>query len=390
MAQTYFKVPFAESGDTTPVPEAAQPDGSVSFTEGFGPDYQASSDDPDVLYPERPIVNELFKSVTENLKILAEHGFPDWITSSDNGGSPFPYEIFSFVRHNNIVYFSLEDNNTDEPPSAKWSAFNTPQSFTTGMMIYLEDTTLPSGGWVWANGTTVGNAASNATGRANADTQALFTQIWTAFPNSVRPILTSTGSASTRGLSAALDFAANKALPVRDMRDVVGAGTGTMGGIADRGLLTAGNTLGVDGTIFGATGGEEEHTQLTAELASHSHSNSLSVDGHQLTVAEEPAHTHFTASANSGTPGFAIATNTQAVATIGRISGGTDNSYSLTATTVGAGAGLADVGVSSTPKGTALGTAHTHGLSGSISSTGSSSPFNVVQPTTICNYILKL
>lgn len=73
-------------------------------------------------------------------------------------------------------------------------------------------------GWLKLNGGTIGSAASGATARANADTLALFTLLWTDFPQSVLPIQTSAGGASTRGASAAADFAANKRLPIFDMR----------------------------------------------------------------------------------------------------------------------------------------------------------------------------
>lgn len=73
-------------------------------------------------------------------------------------------------------------------------------------------------GWIKANGGTIGNASSGATLRANADTSALFTALWTDFPNTVLAIQDSTGAASTRGASAAADFAANKRLPVFDLR----------------------------------------------------------------------------------------------------------------------------------------------------------------------------
>lgn len=73
-------------------------------------------------------------------------------------------------------------------------------------------------GWLKANGGTIGNAASGGTLRANADTSTLFTALWTDFPNTVLAIQDSTGAASTRGASAAADFAANKRLPVHDLR----------------------------------------------------------------------------------------------------------------------------------------------------------------------------
>jgi hypothetical protein len=61
---------------------------------------------------------------------------------------------------------------------------------------------------------TIGSATSGATARANADTSALFTLLWGALANTDLPIQDNTGAASTRGASAAADFAANKRLPL--------------------------------------------------------------------------------------------------------------------------------------------------------------------------------
>lgn len=76
----------------------------------------------------------------------------------------------------------------------------------------------PPAGWIKENGGTIGNPASGASTRANADTEALFTLLWTEFNNTELPIFTSTGTASTRGASAAADFAANKRLTIHDSR----------------------------------------------------------------------------------------------------------------------------------------------------------------------------
>lgn len=70
--------------------------------------------------------------------------------------------------------------------------------------------TAPSG-WLLIDGKTIGNAASGATARANADTWLLFEQVW-AFPSVSVPIFDSAGAPSTRGVSAAADFAAGKRL----------------------------------------------------------------------------------------------------------------------------------------------------------------------------------
>lgn len=87
----------------------------------------------------------------------------------------------------------------------------------TGAIQGFARSTAPSG-WLKANGQTIGNAASGATNRANADTEALFTLLWTEHDNTVLPIQTSAGAASTRGASAAADYAANKRLPLPDYR----------------------------------------------------------------------------------------------------------------------------------------------------------------------------
>lgn len=67
------------------------------------------------------------------------------------------------------------------------------------------------------NGGTIGSASSGGTSRANADTSALFALIW-ALDATEYPITDSGGAGSTRGASAAADFAANKRLPLPDLR----------------------------------------------------------------------------------------------------------------------------------------------------------------------------
>lgn len=96
----------------------------------------------------------------------------------------------------------------------------------TGEFKWFALTTAPAG-WVVGNGNTIGSAASGAT-RANADTQPLFNAWWSAFLDAQLPILTSAGAGSTRGASAAADWAAGKRLTVFDMRDrfIRGGGLG--------------------------------------------------------------------------------------------------------------------------------------------------------------------
>lgn len=93
----------------------------------------------------------------------------------------------------------------------------------TGEMIQYAGTTAPSG-WVNANGLTIGSAASGATSRANADTQALFTLLWTDWSDTWLPIYDSAGVLSTRGASAAADFAADKRMTVPNFEGIFARG----------------------------------------------------------------------------------------------------------------------------------------------------------------------
>lgn len=87
----------------------------------------------------------------------------------------------------------------------------------TGDLKFGLYTSAPAG-WVKANGGTIGNASSGGTTRANADTEALFALIWTNTAVADLPIQDSAGGASTKGASAAADYAANKRITLPDMR----------------------------------------------------------------------------------------------------------------------------------------------------------------------------
>lgn len=101
----------------------------------------------------------------------------------------------------------------------------------------------PPDGWLLCDGSTIGDASSGATARANADTEDLFTLLWGSWANTELTIQDSSGTPTTRGASAAADFAAHKRLPVPDHRQrfILGkAGSGT-------------------GSTLGATGGAIDH-----------------------------------------------------------------------------------------------------------------------------------
>lgn len=134
-------------------------------------------------------------------------------------------------------------------------------------------------GWVIANTTTIGNAASNATQRANADAANLFAWHWNNFSNTVCPVYTSAGAPTTRGANAAADFAANKQIATYEMRGRAQIGVDTMGAGATTYLsgvpVTTGST-----TTPGSVIGENLHTLVLGEIPSHRHSVYLNDPGH--------------------------------------------------------------------------------------------------------------
>ena len=197
-------------------------------------------------------------------------------------------------------------------------------------------------GWLLLDGKTIGSASSGGTSRANADTSALFTLLWTDWDNTVLPIQDSSGTPTTRGASAAADFAANKRMPLPDHRERVSAGWDNLADVTRLSSPVAGDTIG-------SSGGAESHTLITAELPAHTH-------GAGTYAADTAgAHTHMTGEGVLGGSGSGAAMRS--------------NNNSVVSSSSGD---------------------HTHTISGSSASAGSGTAHNNVQPTIIFNYQVKL
>jgi len=157
-------------------------------------------------------------------------------------------------------------------------------------------------GFVRANGRSIGSSLSSATERANADTQALYSFLWSADPN-----LAVSGG---RGASAAADWAANKNIALPDYRGRAIAGLDDMGNSA-AGRLTA-TYFGTAGTVLGAVGGAESVTMAAANLIQHTHNNTLTDPGHIHSYAASLGG----AGLGGGNPGgYAAANNTSSATT---------------------------------------------------------------------------
>lgn len=194
MDSKYFGVAFASGGDTTPVPDAAPVDGSVSYQSGYGPDYaldpgtaefvgsitaftltvtdisrgalavgseidgpgvtagtnitafgtgsggvgtytldtsqtvvseaMTSVMNPNALLIDRAQMNAIFNDITLSLSRLQQFAFPQWITSANNDGTPYPYANGAVVLYtvDGVVYQSIVGANTATPGTdpTKW------------------------------------------------------------------------------------------------------------------------------------------------------------------------------------------------------------------------------------------------------------------------------
>jgi len=118
----FFKVPFATSGDKTAVPDAVDTNGNVSYTQGYGFDYQRQKTDPAAKNIERDKLNSVLNDITKAIAELQSQGVPDYITSALNGGTAYSYSANALVRYSGQIYVSLADANTALPTdTTKWA-----------------------------------------------------------------------------------------------------------------------------------------------------------------------------------------------------------------------------------------------------------------------------
>lgn len=242
----FFRFLFGQDGDRSSVPQATQPDGTVSYQQGFGPDYaRDQATDPLAKDIPRNQMNQLLYDLTESARQFQTFGAFPFITAAQNGGTAFPYaKNARALWTDGEVYVSLIDNNTDPDPSAStnWAVWiPNPQParaiMPAGFVGHHFGTTAPEG-YVRRNGLTIGNAGSGATERANADCAQLFAQIWNSTSN-VAPFIIqdSGGAATTRGVSAAADFAAGKRMPLPNDLGRTDRGWNYTGGGLDAGRV---------------------------------------------------------------------------------------------------------------------------------------------------------
>ena len=126
----FFKYAFAQSGDKTRIPQDQDPQGRVSYQQGFGGAY---SKDPvaDGYYILRDNFNQLMFDTTNAIRQLQINGGNLWSAEiASNGGYPAGAVVLVKMQMNGVVdsgggfiqnlhYYqpvvSMKDANTDEP-----------------------------------------------------------------------------------------------------------------------------------------------------------------------------------------------------------------------------------------------------------------------------------
>lgn len=109
-----FSTPFAEFGDRREIEDGVQFDGTVSFSQGWGPDYQRPRNDPNYKPVDRYAMNQVLYDATNAIRDLQFQGFPTWSPDAASYGG---YPMGGVVRHLARNWQSLIDNNTMEPPA---------------------------------------------------------------------------------------------------------------------------------------------------------------------------------------------------------------------------------------------------------------------------------
>ena len=109
----FFSIPFAETGDKISPPNPTQADGTVSYAQGFGFDYQRNTDGTDPLakvFP-REQFNGIVNDITGAIGEIQLNGLPIWQDLTPKT----PYPVGAMVRYANKNWVSLVANNTVTP-----------------------------------------------------------------------------------------------------------------------------------------------------------------------------------------------------------------------------------------------------------------------------------
>lgn len=148
-------------------------------------------------------------------------------------------------------------------------------------------------GWVLSQGT-IGNAASGATRRADADTVNLFTLLWNSWADAQAPV------SGGRGANAAADYAANKTITLPDLRGRSLFGMDVLGGSASAARLST----YISSSTPGASGGTQSDS-ASVTVSSVTVSGVITVSSGAVPVTGTISNASSNAAAGVSQPGLA-------------------------------------------------------------------------------------
>lgn len=128
-----FTIPFAAQGDMQEIPNEMQTDGSVSFAQGFGYDYERDYEDPLAKDYPRLQTNALFNAITAAIGEVQKQGIATWT-------SDFAYPKGAMVYLDGEIYISNVKDNKSTPPE-NWSAITDIASGSLKQLANLSDLT---------------------------------------------------------------------------------------------------------------------------------------------------------------------------------------------------------------------------------------------------------
>ncbi len=274
------------------------------------------------------------------------------------------YDVKVTTSGGTLLYYPTEIPNPD-PVEAAAQSVTADQLIATGH-VHWEPIDGTKAGFVRCNGRTLGNAASGATERANADTVTLFTYLYNAMANGQAAV------SGGRGANAAADYAANKTINLPDLRAGATMGLDTMGNSASSGYPAIVPFSQGNSTTPGSAPGNNTHTLTTAQLASHTHAITA------LATTSSGSHTH---------------TITDTRVWRGRVNATAAGSESSAATEPTTAVGVTDTQVVTVQSGTVTNStdgAHTHTTTGTSDGNGNGDAHNNVPFAVIGSFFIKL
>lgn len=151
MSVKIFNIPFAESGEKEAIPDKDS-SGYVSYSSGYTEDYEKDPINDNGKPIERKKVNQIFFDITSNLKAYQTQTFANW-GAKDSLGANEKYPKDAIVRYNNLVYRSLENDNTSTPSDVtKWVEFTSVSTDAPVGAIIEYPSNTPPKGWAICDG----------------------------------------------------------------------------------------------------------------------------------------------------------------------------------------------------------------------------------------------